>query len=458
MKHLLSLFLLMVFNHAFTQSPAYITTDKAIADIEQLIATFENVHYNPYFKTSKKVINTIKDEQLSSWKNDSVPMRQFIGICMKLTAMMSGGHSGMNWQHAKLIPEIKAHVYLPFTGKLVEEDGIFIVTKSGLSVIVPGMKIKSINGISVVKLFKECMAYSGGIDAYKIANVERAFPVYLFFNDSLKAPYSIAIADSDELFTTDGIRIAELAKILNSSVKQVDYSFDILDNNIGLMAYNSSNNYKKFNQFLKATFKTIQAKHIDKLIIDIRANGGGNSSLNDLLLSYITTKPYQQASGRYWKVSEESKKAYANNKVYTKLFGKDFMVKYMKTPNQTVIVDLDSTGLVQPEKPPYYFTGKTCLLIGPSTFSSANFLADAVKTYQITTLIGSPTGEYTNDFGEQISFVLKNTKSEVNISSTYDIGANGNDSIMAPVYPDIEVATDVLKYAMNWLENNAEKK
>ena len=92
------------------------------------------------------------------------------------------------------------------------------------------------------------------------------------------------------------------------------------------------------------------------------------------------------------------------------------------------------------------------MLIGPSTFSSANFLADAVKTYNITTLIGTPTGEYTNDFGEQLNFNLDNSESPVFISSTFDIGANGNDAILEPVYPDIEVKTDALEYALIWIK------
>lgn len=377
---------------------------------------------------------------------------------MKLSAMMSGGHSYMYWQNEKIIPEIKAHYYIPFTGKLIDNNQTFIVTRSSISDIQPGMRIKAINGIDIVKLFKECMSYTGGIEAFKIANIEKVFPLYLFFNDTLEAPYSIERINSSEVISTKGLDVSELSKFVNSAQVQVDYSFEVLDDGIGLISYHSCNNYKKFDKFLKESFKTIKQDNIDKLIIDIRENGGGDSGLNDLLLSYITREPYQQSSGRYWKVSEESKKAYSENKVYSRMFGKDFMTQYMNTPNQEVIKDIDSTELTNPIKPKYYFQGKSCILIGPSTFSSANFLADAVKTYNITTLIGSPTGEYTNDFGEQISFTLPNSRSLVFISSTYDIGANGNDSILEPVYPDIYVETDALKYAINWIKKDANNK
>lgn len=448
----------IVFQNLKAQSPSFISVDKATNDIEQLITTFERVHYNPYFNITPKEFNLRKKELLDDWAKDSISFKQFMVTGMKLSAMMSGGHSYMYWQNEKIDPEIKSHYYIPFTGKLIDNNQTFIVTRSNNSDIQPGMRIKAINGIDIVGLFKECMSYTGGIEAFKIAYVEKIFPLYLFFNETLQAPYSIERYNSSEIISTKGLGIGELSKFVNSAQIQVDYSFKILDGGIGLISYNSCNNYKKFNKFLKESFKTIEQENIDKLIIDIRENGGGDSGLNDLLLSYITKKPYQQSVGRYWKVSAEAKKAYSENNVYSRIFGKEFMNQYMNTPNQEVIETIDSTELTHPINPKNYFQGKSCILIGSSTFSSANFLADAVKTYSITTLIGTPTGEYTNDFGEQLSFTLQNSGSLVFISSTFDIGANGNDSILEPVYPDIKVETDALKYAINWIKKDANDK
>lgn len=449
---------LVVLQNSIAQSSSYISVDKATDDIEQLINTFVRVHYNPFFQVTLKELTLKKKELLNNWEKDSISFKQFTVTGMKLSAMMSGGHSNMYWKNEKIMPEIKSHYYLPFSGRLIDSTQRFIVTNSHISDIKVGMQIKTINGISVVELFKECMSYTGGIEAYKIAYIEKAFPLYLFFNETLEAPYSIEIYNSGETISTKGLDVSGLSEFLNSAQVQVDYSFEVLDDDIGLISYNSCNNYKKFDKFLKESFKTIQEENLDKLIIDVRENGGGDSGLNDLLLSYITRKPYQQSSGRYWKVSEESKKAYSENKGYSRMFGKNFMAQYMNTPNQEVIEDIDSTELTHPVKPKYFFQGKSCILIGPSTFSSANFLADAVKTYDITKLIGTPTGEYTNDFGEQISFTLPNSGSLVFISSTYDIGANENPSILEPVYPDIHVESDVLKYAINWIKKDANKK
>ncbi len=434
------------------QSPIFISTDKANEDINQMIKTFEEVHYNPYFNISKEEFYQKKEQLLNDWKEDSIPLKKFMVVGMKLSALMSGGHSAMDWQNPKIIAELTLHNYIPFTGKMVD-DNRFVVTKSNLSKIKKGTFVTSINGINIADLYKECMSYVGGIYAFKNVYCEALFPLYLFFNDELKAPYSIKMNSSNDVIKTAGLSIGELMAFVNSDQAVVDYSFEILEDKIGLISYNKCNDYEKFKVFLKTTFEKLKQENIDKLIIDIRENGGGNSELNDLLLAYITKKPYQQSSGRYWKVSELAKKIYSENEIYRSLFGEKFLTQYMNTSNQEVIEDFDNE-LLFPTTPPNYFQGKSCILIGPATFSSANFLADAVKTYKITTLIGSPTGEYTNDFGEQLKFILKNSGSTVYVSSTYDIGANGNYSILEPVYPDIEIKTDALKYAVSWMKKD----
>jgi hypothetical protein len=127
------------------------------------------------------------------------------------------------------------------------------------------------------------------------------------------------------------------------------------------------------------------------------------------------------------------------------------MKEYVESENQSIIENVQEE-LIKPQKPKNYFNQKTCFLIGPNTFSSANFLADAVKTYNLSTLIGLATGEYTNDFGELLEFTLPNSGNSIFISSAYDIGANGNPNLFEPVYPDIQTTEDALLYALDWIK------
>lgn len=58
----------------------------------------------------------------------------------------------------------------------------------------------------------------------------------------------------------------------------------------------------------------------------------------------------------------------------------------------------------------------------------------------------------TNDFGEIIDFTLPNSGNYVYVSSTYDIGANGNSSIFQAVFPDFQIDYNVLQFAIEWMK------
>lgn len=433
-----------------SQNKAYISTEKAIVDINYMINTIEEIHYNPYYKINKEVFYQNKKAILDKFNTDSITYKEFIVTGMKLAAQLSGGHTAMDWQNDKIIPELVQYKFIPFTGRLEKDKKHLIITSSVNQDLEKGKLVESINGIPIVELYKECMTYIGGIESFKNISVEKAFPLYLFFTDKIQAPYIVKIFGSKKEIEVTGIDASGLNEFMSQSQNKENYLFEIVSENIGLITYNSCVDYEAFGGFLKNTFLTIKEKGINKVIIDIRENTGGDSRLNDLLLSYITTNPYRQSSGRYWKVSKQAKDAYrANN--YENHFGDKFMESYYQSENGSVIEMLEEE-LIYPEKPVNYFSGKTCFLIGPSTFSSANFLADAVKTYSISTLIGSSTGELTNDFGEVISFSLPNSGNYIYVSSTYDIGANGDPNLFEPVYPDIQTNEDALKYALKWIK------
>ena len=450
-----SLFLMLILfftvNSVSSQNQSYISTEKAIADIEYMIHTIEEVHYNPYFAISKAQFKKKKEALLSEFEPDSILMKKFVATGMKLAAQMSGGHTAMNWKNPNIIPELKASQYIPFTGKLTDNNQRFMVTRSANSEIIKGAIIESINGVSMVEIHKECMSYIGGIESFRNSSCEKLLPLYLFYNEKISAPFSIKISGMDSTFKTSGIDVTALLSFLNENQRKENYKFQIIKDDVGLISYNSCQDYEGFKKFLKQTFKEIEGKNINKLIIDIRENGGGDSGLNDLLLAYITETSYQQSSGRFWKVSEEAKAAYQANPIYEKNLGQDFMKEYVESENQSIIKNLQEE-LIKPQKPKNYYNGKTCFLIGPNTFSSANFLADAVKTYKLSTLIGLPTGEYTNDFGELLEFTLPNSGNYIYVSSTYDIGANGNPNLFEPVYPDIQTTEDALLYALDWIK------
>lgn len=445
-KFLLVLFLFFC-NLAFGQTQK-ISVEDAQKDIDTLFIQFERIHYNPYFQHSKSSIQEARYKLTKNWISDSIEFSHFMEVGMKLTALMSGGHSYLDWQNKKILPDLANYKFIPFTGKLNSTGAFLKVTKSNSNKIKVNETISKINGASIDRIYNDCMKYFGGLEGFKMEATSTYLPIMLFFNQSISAPYSIEFTSGRKI-TSEGISLNEVSEMLQQNISTNSYEFEIINDDIGLIKYNQCINLKEFKKFLKTTFKELKTLKIEKLVVDIRQNSGGNSDLNDELLSYLTTESYRQLSKRFWKVSDASQKAY-NSKLHKKVFGKRFIKDYMKKSTDTIFASKEF-DLIHPKKKKLFFKGKHCFLIGPGTFSSANFLADAIKTYSLSTLIGTPTGEATNDFGEQISFQLPNSNCYIFVSSTFDIGANGNHSVIEPVKPDILVEQEVLKKTIEWL-------
>ena len=236
-----------------------------------------------------------------------------------------------------------------------------------------------------------------------------------------------------------------------------NYEFDLLkEEKIALIHYNSCTDYDAFNAFLQTTFKDIKEEDIKDLIIDIRYNSGGNSSLNDLLIAYISKKGYRQSFKRLWKLSDVSLEELVSRGI-KEHYGDDFDTQY-RSKSDSTILDFGEEDVPEvTSKVNHFFNGQTYVLIGPKTFSSANMFADAISTYNLSTLVGLPTGERTNDFGEQKTEVLNHSKFPFDFTIAYDIGADGDAQSIKTVEPDIKTEEDALKYTINLILKNREE-
>lgn len=425
-----------------------ISVENARTDLSSMFQTIKSVHYNPYSTTSESEYLAQRDTIFKSWNEDSISIREFTRSGMKLAAKLSMGHTSFNWQNPAVFPALSQHKFIPF--KVTLKNNQLIVTASATDQLTPGDTVRFINNQPAIDVFREIMSYTGGIEAFKISVSEQLFPLYLFFNATINDTYEIELASGSRKLITSTLNVSEVSNFMFSDNPHSDYTFDIIENNIGLISYNSCNDYDAFKHFLDSTFSKIREEKIQHVIIDIRANGGGNSSLNDLLLSYLTRKKYRQSSGRFWKVSTEVQSKIKVDSLWREFLDESFLNDYLNADDQSIIDERD-LELTKNRKPQDYFKGKHCFLIGPNTFSSANFLADAVKTFKLSTLIGQSTGELTNDFGELVEFQLPISGSYFFVPSTFDIGTDNNLESMKPVEPTIRTDEDALHYATEWI-------
>ncbi|MDB5144119.1 MAG: Peptidase family [Mucilaginibacter sp.] len=175
---------------------------------------------------------------------------------------------------------------------------------------------------------------------------------------------------------------------------------------------------ENFEKFLAASFKELRDKKINKLIIDLRENGGGEDTNGLLLYRYLSDKPFQYYSS-------------------------------LNTTKHTII-DHPNLAVQQPED--NNFTGKVEFLIGGKSFSGAAEFSSIARTNSRGLFIGEETagGYYGNSSGSKFALILPNTRIRVNIPLTKYVMAvkkvKYKDRGVLPDYTIIPTINDYLQH------------
>lgn len=231
-------------------------------------------------------------------------------------------------------------------------------------------------------------------------------------------------------FTVESHRNIEWDLFQNASAMD----FKTLDGNIGLLTVRSFDN----SEFNRPYFEKLYNEIIktDALIIDMRDNGGGNSSHADFLIKHFCKHPIPQGAWRSpmyiaahasWNYPQEW---------------------YMQTPDP-----------LTPVSDKEIYQKPIVLLVNALTFSSAENFCILFKGAKRGKIIGTPTGGSTgNPIFIDLGFGIG-----CRICTRYELDAEGNEFIGCGIQPDILIEEDVktflkggdnvLKKALNILKS-----
>lgn len=437
------------------------------ADIEFWRKTMNESHVNLYHSISTTDLDKLISQLLAPIK-DSITHRDAVFIFSKLSAALNEGHLGL------VSSTITDSLYLesirfPYIiRKATKNAWVVSYDISAEQQLDANDQIMSINDISIENINEDFKQYFGGLETWKYEQVAYYGKKILFLK-GIVAPFRIkAQKENGQIleFTTNGftrkqadsINKALAARIGSSSSKP--YEFRLLENGIGYLNYRSMQNSKAepFDVFLSQTFIKLKDSSAKGLVIDLRENGGGNSQLGEMLISYFNKKPYIFAGGMKWKISSHYKTFLKSSPNYNEA---DHRFYLSQKDGDTYVYINQELKKSTPKEP--FFEGKVAFLIGTGTFSSANMLADGVVSYQLAQTFGEPTGESPNDFGEMFNFMLPNTHIIARGSTKMFTRADKDEKNFGPVVPnvivkptsaDIQLKKDmVLETAVNWLLN-----
>ncbi|MBV8255139.1 MAG: hypothetical protein JO154_21230 [Chitinophaga sp.] len=299
-----------------------------------------------------------------------------------------------------------------------------------------GDELLSINGVKIDDMLDSCENIIPGLKESRKATFVDLMWVYLprycyFFMDAYQLTFR-----SGNSVTVAGQYKPEFAQNYKAPKKD---PAAIVFNTYGDVAYLTVNNFNDqgtlsrndWSRSIDSIFTLIQRKQCKTLFVDVSDNRGGNSELGDMIISYFNDKPYSDYSGK-WKKSQEylrvMKQLHIEDPAYEKL-------------QEGEIMAIPST-IIQPVSRTNRFTGKTYVVIGKNTFSSAMMFAVISKDNKLATLIGeTPIKGHPNGFGELIGFRTPHTNLSFIFSVKEWIRPSGDTSINVLI-PDIQVPVE----------------
>jgi C-terminal processing protease CtpA/Prc len=162
-------------------------------------------------------------------------------------------------------------------------------------------------------------------------------------------------------------------------------------------------------RFFRKSFRDIEKRKIEHVVIDLRSNGGGKVSHSTLLTKYVSRKPFKVADSVY--STSRTLRPFLSETQFS-LFNELFFysLSYKKKGTTHHISRLENK-MYQPKKKNHY-AGQLYILTHGPTFSASTLFSNVMKGQEKVTLIGEETGGgwYGNSGIIIPDFVLPNTK------------------------------------------------
>ena len=383
--------------NAFGQSKSF-SREQMVQDINTLFSTIEQVHPDMYAVYPKQQLDKDIERVISGLE----PNGDIFYLYKQITPLivkLGDGHTSIFPPFNR--PEDFANIPLfPFSVRITyPEREIFVQDdySQTRNSIPSEAQIISINNRKADNIVQDMMNYSSGEkDFYRINKLE------LLFLPLMSVLYGDSIFDIEYLFNQEkhlvqvkAVSFNEMSEFflkMNNLITSELYTFRILpDKNTGIIEFNQFTDLDKFKVFLDSTFQILQKENIENLIIDIRKNGGGNSSLGDELFQYISPVPFAQFGKTIVKYSDIQKQ------IYKTMYNREI------SNSNGIEIYNENMDLIKLRENPLRYKGNVFLLISHFTFSSVASFSWAFKYFKMGTVVGEETGGMAVCFGDVIN-------------------------------------------------------
>jgi len=349
--------------------------ERWLQDIDYLASELPRLHPNLFFKTPRgeydAVVAAVRAAAPAARDHENVA-----GL-MRIAAAPGDGHTSVfRWRGFGFLPLALAHL----------SGGLYVVAADAARASALGMRVVAIGDVDIAQLEARAAPYvSHENDAWLRVQVEQllAIPQMLHVlggtDDPASASFWLEAADGArvrldlsalpsratllDLATAAGVPLP-----LHEQHRELNYwlTLDEPSRTLYLQYNRCQNAGESLAAMADRAFRTLDQDGADRLVVDVRHNGGGDSSVDDHLIDGIRSRSAWRTRGRLY------------------------------------------------------------CLIGGETFSSGMWTADDLRRLGAV-LVGSPTGGKPNAYGNVSTLQLPNSLIQVGYSTRYYQIVSGSD-------------------------------
>lgn len=429
------------------------------ADFTAMYQGLKSATYNLYAFTPKAVLDRSYRETLASLQKPMTLFQAHIRFG-KFASLIRMGHARVSFPYAVWSQYLKdGGTAFPVTIRVIEGKTTISQNKSGMEEIARGDEIVEMNGTKMAAWLKRTERHVSAETPYMAHSLmEFDFPMYVWVELGAVPGFDLVLRKPDG--KTRKVRVPARTSTEMKTFAATQPPVLTLDNpmresriltdNVGYLRpgpfYNAEAKTEAeqwdvsgFRTFIDDAFGKFKAAQVDRLIIDLRGNPGGDNLFSDVMIAWFADKPFRFFSQFKVRVSPDSTKANADrlqkDAAAAGAVSRQYAEMYAKAKPGDV-VDFEM-ALVEPRQEDRY-RGKVFLLIDRQSYSNAVAVAALVQDYKFGTIVGEETSDMATTYGAMEQFKLPKTGIAVGYPKAHIVRPNG-DLRVRGVTPDVAI-------------------
>lgn len=442
-KTLLSIVLLLIVFSCNAQTELPVTKEdpfykvfpkeQYLEDLDEFTKTLTETHPHPYDFTSKEDFwNTVAEQKNKI--TDTTTFGEFLWYTSAIIANIGCSHTSLGYfsQEDRILP---IELRFPVEARLIDNRLYISDPLINKNVLQVKSEVFSINGVPFEEVQNEIykhIASQAKNKSFKRVLFNGFFTAYIPYALGFPEKYEIVVKGKEKPIVLEQLTEYQYKPRINPTAAcQERLCLNIIqDRNTALVtirsfAFYGAEKFQIFKEFIDTTFKEINSKNINNLIIDLRMNNGGPADAGIYLLRYLSNEPFtyfaQEADGTDYK---------------------DPVAPFQEA-----------------------YSGKTYILINGENTSTAGHFLSLIKQKDLATLIGEEAGSNFKCTANQrrgvkltntgISFsVARNTYFTTAQDFPKDSGVLPDHNIVQDIEDFLNNEDTVLNYTLELIDND----